>query len=92
MPSSFQRYVAKIQRPAEARHNIRVSTLRPLKVNSFQNFVPTGIFHSSGSEVSIADPAGRNTQRALTAPSDHNGYCGENGRLRGSIVPTRPSA
>jgi len=37
----------------------RVSTLRPLKLNSFQKRVPTGKLQSPGTVVSIAVPGGR---------------------------------
>ena len=69
-------------RDAVAFHNNRVSTLRPAKLNSFQNRVPTGNSHAASSATSIVVPGGRNTHRVLVAPSDHSGYCGENGRLR----------
>ena len=59
--------------------------MRPLNENSFQNFVPTGSSHFSRSATLICEPSGSRTQRRFVAPSLHNGYCGENVRLRGSI-------
>jgi hypothetical protein len=35
---------------------------------------------------SIVVPSGNRTHRDFRAPSLHSGYCGEKGRLRGSIV------
>ena len=69
-----------------ARHSIRVSTLRPSNANSFQSRVPTGNSHVSASRAVIRPPAGSWIQRDLPAPSVHSGYCGENGRFRGSTV------
>ena len=37
-------------------------------------------------------PGGNWIQRRFVAPSDHNGYCGENARFFGWILPTEPSA
>src|SRR5262245_51897329 len=70
VPSAFHAYDAKIQRSAVARQINRVSALRPLKLNSFQNFVPTGNAQSPGTVVSIAIPGGREIQRTFDAPSD----------------------
>src|SRR6476646_8017774 len=42
VPSSFHAYDAICQRVGDDFHKNRVSTLRPLRLNSFQNFVPTG--------------------------------------------------
>ncbi len=72
-------------------HRKRVSTLRPLNENSFQNFVPTGSSHFARSATLICDPTGNRTQRRFVAPSLHSGYCGENGRLRASIFSVAAS-
>ena len=71
-------------------HRNRVSTLRPPNANSFQNRVPTGKSHRSTSRASIVAPSGSRTQRDFAAPSLQSGYCGENGRLRGSIASASP--
>src|SRR5262245_50413075 len=70
---------------------MRVSTFRPAHSNSFQNLVPVGKRHASTSETSIFVPSGNWTHRDFAAPSDHSGYCGTNGRLRGSIIKPGPS-
>ena len=52
--------VAKTHWAADARHKNRVSTLRPLNVNSFQNFVPTGNCKSPGRIVLRASTSSSN--------------------------------
>lgn len=54
----------------------RVS-IRRAKENSFQMRVPIGKTQASGSDASMALPAGSAIQRRLSAPSDQSGYCGE---------------
>src|SRR6186997_1905984 len=89
--ASFHAYDANTHRSLPVRHRKRVSTLRPLNENSFQNLVPTGSFHFSRLATSICDPEGSRTQRRLLAPSLHSGYCGEKGRLRESIFSVAAS-
>src|SRR5262249_29189728 len=78
VPSSFHTYDAAFQVVADVFHNIRVSILRPLKLNSFQNFVPTGKSHASSDVASIELSGGRAIHRRFFSPSDHSGYCGRN--------------
>src|SRR5688572_31425633 len=90
--ASFHAYDANTHRSSLTRHNIRVSTLRPSKLNSFQNLVPIGNSHFDKLVASMALPSGNRIHRFFSAPSVHSGYCGEKGRLRGSIVIVPPAA
>src|SRR6478735_9065079 len=81
----FHTYDANTQCSLLVCHRNLVSTLRPLKENSFQNFVPTGNSHLPSSATLICEPSGSRTHRRFVAPSLHSGYCGENRRLRESI-------
>src|SRR5687767_6821784 len=83
--ASFHTYVANTQRSTLTRQSSLVSTLRPSKENSFQNLVPIGNSHLDTLLPSMAAPCGNRIHRFFAAPSVHNGYCGEKGRLRGSI-------
>src|SRR5262245_22547228 len=89
-PSSFQKYEAICQCAGDDFHKSRVSTLRPLRLNSFQNLVPTGKSHARSEVASIVVPRGSEIHLRLLRPSDHSGYCGRNGRTPGPIV--EPSA
>src|SRR5215217_5930705 len=69
----------------------RVSA-RPPNANSFQSLVPTGNFHTSGSDPSMNRPFGMRSQRDFVAPSDQRGYWGLKGRLPGTTVFVAQSA
>src|SRR5687767_1984634 len=90
--ASFQTYDANTQRSALTRQSNLVSTLRPSKENSFQNLVPIGNSHLDTLLPSMAAPCGNRIHRFFAAPSVHNGYCGEKGRLIGSIRVVPPPA
>src|SRR5918993_2974512 len=65
---------------------------RPPNANSFHSFVPTGNFHTSGSDPSMNRPFGMRSQRDFVAPSDQSGYWGLKERLPGATVFVAQSA
>src|SRR5215207_8798841 len=69
----------------------RVSARAP-NANSFHSFVPTGNFHTSGSDPSMNRPFGMRSQRDFVAPSDQSGYWGLKERLPGATVFLAQSA
>jgi hypothetical protein len=80
VPASFHTYDAICHSLTDVFQDIRVSILRPFRLNSFQNLVPTGYFHTHSDVASIELPSGKYTHRFFVIPSDHSGYCGRNGR------------
>ena len=77
--SALHAYVAWTQMaggPTSIFWKSRVSTRAPLRLNSFQTFVPTGNVHSLGLLVSICAPLGSRIQRCFSAPSDQRGTAG----------------